>query len=69
VYTLQTEDGWYGVGTVPIITHNCRCTQKVVLTLDDIKFPARVYWQNAIHMMTKQVFIKTVAPTLERRAA
>lgn len=57
--------GHYHSGECP----NCRCTQRVILTLDDIKFPARVYWNNAIHMMTKQVFINTVAPQLERRAA
>jgi SPP1 gp7 family putative phage head morphogenesis protein len=56
--------GHYHAGACP----NCRCTQRPVLTLEDVKFPARVYWQGAIHTMNKQQF-KTIAVRLESRAA
>lgn len=56
--------GAYGPGECP----NCRCGPIVVLTLDDIKFPARVYWQGSIRRMTKQDF-KQIAVGLESRAA
>ena len=56
--------GHYHAGACP----NCRCTQRVILTLDDVKFPAKVYWQGAIHSMTKPQF-KQIAVGLESRAA
>jgi len=39
----------YHAGECP----NCRCTQIVVLTLDDITFPANVYWQGRIQRMKR----------------
>jgi SPP1 gp7 family putative phage head morphogenesis protein len=56
--------GHYAAGDCP----NCRCYAAPVLTLDDVKFPARVYWQGSIHQMTKQQF-KQIAVGLEPRAA
>lgn len=56
--------GNYAAGECP----NCRCLTLVVLTLDDITFPARVYWSGAIKQMTKQAF-KQVAVGLEERTA
>ncbi len=44
--------GHYHSGACP----NCRCTQIVVLEAEDIKFPARIYWNGAIKQMTKQQF-------------
>jgi SPP1 gp7 family putative phage head morphogenesis protein len=35
---------------------NCRCTSIVILSLDDIKFPRRVYRRGAITVMTKPQF-------------
>lgn len=35
---------------------NCRCSQRVILNADDIKFPARVYYGSAVHNMTKTQF-------------
>jgi SPP1 gp7 family putative phage head morphogenesis protein len=61
---LPTE-GHYHAGEI----YNCRCTQRVILTLDDIRFPARVYWSGSIQTFNKQKFISVVAPELERRAA
>ena len=64
---LAGEDstlGNYHSGECP----NCRCSQRVILTIDDIVFPARVYWQGSIHRMTKQQF-KQIAVGLESRAA
>lgn len=57
--------GHYHAGECP----NCRCTQIVVLTLDDIRFPAEVYWQGRIVRMKKAEFRSIVAPNLEERAA
>lgn len=56
--------GHYHSGECP----NCRCSQRVILTLDDIQFPARVYWHGAVQRMTKQAF-KQIATGLESRAA
>lgn len=49
-------------------TYNCRCSQAPILTLEDIKFPARIYWQGRVSQMTKQQF-KSIAVGLESRAA
>ena len=56
--------GHYAVGCAP----NCRCTPVVVLTLDDISFPARVYHTGGIHQMTKRQFKQRFAD-LEEIAA
>lgn len=44
--------GHYHAGECP----NCRCTQIVVLTLDDLVFPATVYWQGRIVRMKRSDF-------------
>ncbi len=54
--------GRYQAGECP----NCRCVVIPILTLDDISFPARVYWGGAIRSMTKQDF-KKIATGLEAR--
>jgi len=56
--------GHYNAGECP----NCRCLIIPILTLDDIQFPARVYWNGAIQRMTKQAF-KQIAVGLEGRDA
>lgn len=56
--------GAYNAGECP----NCRCLVIPILTLDDIKFPARVYWNGSITRMTKQAF-KQIAVGLEERTA
>ncbi len=56
--------GHYHAGSI----YNCRCTALPILTLDDIRFPAPVYWAGAIHQMTKQQF-RQIAVRLEQRAA
>lgn len=56
--------GHYQAGECP----NCRCLVIPILTLDDISFPARVYWNGSIQTMTKQQF-KQIAVGLEERAA
>ncbi len=56
--------GHYHAGGCP----NCRCTQQVVLTLEDIQFPARVYWNGAVRRMNGVQF-RQIAVNLERRAA
>lgn len=55
--------GKYHAGACP----NCRCTPIVVLTLEDIRFPAKVYWNGAIVRMLKQQFLAQFH--LESRAA
>jgi len=37
---------------------NCRCTPIVVLSVDDIQFPARVYHGGSIRQMNKQQFLQ-----------
>ncbi len=59
---LPSNPGHYHAGN----DYNCRCTQIVVLSLDDIVFPARVCWQGAIRIMTKQQF-KQIALGLQSR--
>ena len=59
----ERDEGHYHAGEI----YNCRCTQIVVLTLDDIKFPARVYHNGKIEMMTRVRF-KQVAINLESRS-
>ena len=51
--TSRSTLGHYHAGECP----NCRCTQRVVLALEDIEFPARVYYDGAVHRVpTKQQF-------------
>ena len=45
--------GEYHAGSCP----NCRCYAAPILTLDDVTFPARVYWNGTIHQMTKPQFL------------
>lgn len=59
----EKDQGAYQAGEI----YNCRCLVIPILTLDDINFPARVYWQGSINRMTKQAF-KQVAGGLEERA-
>lgn len=56
--------GHYHSGECP----NCRCTQRLILTLDDITFPAKVYSDGAVKTMTKQAFIARFKFTEERAA-
>jgi SPP1 gp7 family putative phage head morphogenesis protein len=60
----EKSQGSYQAGEI----YNCRCTVIPILTLDDIKFPARVYWHGKIAQMTKQQF-KQIAVGLEERVA
>lgn len=56
--------GNYNAGEI----FNCRCLIIPILTLDDITFPARIYWNGSITRMTKQQF-KQIAIGLEERTA
>lgn len=60
----EKSQGAYQAGEI----YNCRCTVIPILTLDDIHFPARVYWNGAITRMTKPQF-RQIAVGLEERAA
>lgn len=60
----EKSQGHYQAGEI----YNCRCVVIPILTLDDIQFPAHVYWNGAIKTMTKQQF-KSIAVGLEERAA
>ena len=59
----EPSQGHYNAGEI----YNCRCTQIVVLTVDDIKFPAKVYYKGAVRQVNKRDFQKLF--NLERRAA
>jgi SPP1 gp7 family putative phage head morphogenesis protein len=60
----ETSQGNYQAGEI----YNCRCVVIPILTLDDIKFPARIYWSGRIQTMTKPQF-KQIAVGLEERDA
>jgi SPP1 gp7 family putative phage head morphogenesis protein len=49
-------------------TFNCRCLVIPILTMADINFPARVYWNSSIKTMTKPQF-KQIAIGLEEGGA
>lgn len=51
---LKSGLGRYHSGESP----NCRCTQIVLLSADDVKFPRRVYWSGVIRVMNKQEFLR-----------
>jgi SPP1 gp7 family putative phage head morphogenesis protein len=57
--------GAYNVGNCP----NDRCTARVVLTLQDIQWPARVAYSGGVHHMNKQQFIAKFGFKEEREAA
>ena len=61
----EKSQGSYNAGQI----FNCRCLIIPILTLDDIIFPARVYWQGKITQMTKQDFKKIAIGLEERNAA
>lgn len=58
----ERSQGHYHAGDI----YNCRCTQTVVLTLEDIRFPARVYRHGSITRMTRVQF-RALATNLESR--
>jgi SPP1 gp7 family putative phage head morphogenesis protein len=58
----EKSQGHYQAGEI----YNCRCVVIPILTLDDIAFPARIYWNGSIKAMTKQAF-KQIAVGLEER--
>ncbi len=60
----EPSQGAYQAGEI----YNCRCTVIPILTLDDVSFPARVYWHGRIQTLTKQQF-KAIAVGLEERTA
>jgi SPP1 gp7 family putative phage head morphogenesis protein len=61
---IESKLGHYHAGEAP----NDRCTQIVVLSLDDLHFPLKVAWNNRIQAMNKQQFLR-IAHNLEKRAA
>jgi SPP1 gp7 family putative phage head morphogenesis protein len=56
--------GHYAAGDCP----NCRCNSSPFLTLDDISWPARVYWGGSIKRMSRATFLK-IAGIPDRRIA
>ena len=56
VYTLQSDNGWYGVTPDSIISKNCRCYPEPVLRLGQITFPAKVYRGGSITRMSQSAF-------------
>jgi SPP1 gp7 family putative phage head morphogenesis protein len=58
----EKSQGNYQAGQI----FNCRCLILPVLTLDDIAFPARIYWNGSVKTMDKQTF-KKIAVHMEER--
>jgi SPP1 gp7 family putative phage head morphogenesis protein len=54
----EKSQGHYHAGSI----YYCRCTQLLMLHVDDITWPHRVYWDGQITMMTKPQFLTKVLP-------
>lgn len=50
---VQSTLGHYHSGECP----NCRCTQSVLLNIDDVSWPHRVYYNNRITRLTRAQFL------------
>lgn len=61
---IKSTLGHYAAGDCP----NCRCNSSPFLTLDDIQWPARVYWGGSIKRMPRATFLK-IAGIPDRRIA
>lgn len=61
----RSKLGHYHAGGAP----NCRCTQEVVLSLDDIQWPARVYHAGKVERYTRARFQQVFGATVERPQA
>ena len=57
VYTLQSQSGMYSVTSTGIISRNCRCDANVIVDLDQITFPAKVYHDGRIERMSRAKFL------------
>lgn len=58
VYTIQSDNGWYGVTSSSIIAKNCRCDENVLVDLDQVSWPCRVYYNGKISRMSRKAFEK-----------
>jgi SPP1 gp7 family putative phage head morphogenesis protein len=56
VFTMETRDGWYGVTSTSIISKNCRCITLPLVSLDEVSWPAKVYYTGQITRMTRAQF-------------
>lgn len=60
---VSSRLGHYHAGNAP----NCRCVSVPLISLAQVAWPARVYWNNAIHRMTMAQFAELSG--IQRRAA
>ena len=56
LFAGEASQGAYSAGEI----YNCRCTQIVLLSVEDVKFPRRVAWGPNLRSMNKQDFKKLV---------
>jgi hypothetical protein len=60
VYTLQSDNGWYCVTSASIISQNCRCDANVIVDLDQVDWPHKVYSRGSITRMGRARFLKLI---------
>jgi hypothetical protein len=56
VYNLHNDSLWYSVTQSDYVVHNCRCYAAPVILLNQISWPAKVYYGGAIRKMSKTQF-------------
>lgn len=56
VYTLQSKVGWYGVTPNNIVARNCRCAALPLVDMEEIRWPAKVYYNGSITTMSAAKF-------------
>ena len=54
--------GPYHAGNI----YNCRCSQAPVLDVDDVKFPAKVYWRGRVRDMNKPEFLRLAGGRIQK---
>jgi hypothetical protein len=62
VYTLQSNNGTYSITPAQIIVKNCRCDANVIVDLDQVDWPHKVYSRGSITRMGRARFLKLIHP-------
>lgn len=61
----EKSEGHYHAGNI----YNCRCVALPIISINEIKFPARVYVGNNIRNLTKSQFLRIAGPQIPKIAA
>jgi SPP1 gp7 family putative phage head morphogenesis protein len=60
VFTLQAKDGWYAVTVANIIAKNCRCVALPLVTIEEVSWPALVYYSGRIQRFSRAQFTRLI---------